>query len=165
MAHLYELTKEIDQLNEVLQGIEDDGLNVDLNLVAMRIEELGLEADAKLTACWRWIKNLESDAEQLKAEKLRIAARQQALQNRAERVKDYVAYCLGEGRKWTQPGGVAAFSWRKSEAVQVQDEALIPDCYCKLERTPVLSLIKQDIKQGATVPGAVVEERVNLQVK
>ena len=123
------------------------------------------EAQEKLSNIWALIKNYSAEADALKAEKQRLAARQSTAERRADWLKQYVAYCIGEGTKWQSPDGSRQFGWRKSEAVVVSDVDAVPDAYCVFERRPLLSEIKKDLKSGAEIPGAVIEGRLNLQVK
>ena len=58
-------------------------------------------------------------------------------------------------------------SYRKSEAVVLTDEAVIPDEYKKEKLTVSIDKteIKKALKAGTEVPGAVIEVRQNLQIK
>lgn len=165
MNNLYELTAEIEKLNAELQAADDQGDEATADVIIARIEALGLEADAKLSAIWRWMKNLEAEGAVLAEEAKRLYERKRRAEGRYESLKGHVATCLGEGRKWQEPGGVAAFGWRKSEAVKVESEDQIPDAWCVFERKPVLAEIKKTLKEGGEVPGALLLQRQNLQVK
>ena len=58
-------------------------------------------------------------------------------------------------------------SYRKSEAVVLTDEAVIPAEYKKEKMTISIDKteIKKALKAGTEVPGAVIEVRQNLQIK
>lgn len=162
--NLYELIDEIEKLSEELDRADDEALTLDLNA---KIEALGLQAHDKLAGLWRWIKNLEAEAEMLAAEKKRLGARQSTLENRVESLKAYVGGVLGEGNKWKQQDGPAAFSWRKSEAVVIDDLDALPDCYVKFEKSADKAAIKADkdpLLKGE-IPGVRLEQRLNLQVR
>lgn len=57
-------------------------------------EALQLARDAKIENVALWIKNLNSDAEALKAEKEAFAAREKAAKNKAESLKRWLAFAL-----------------------------------------------------------------------
>jgi len=168
---LYELSDEIarieDELADILDGEDEPEGGVDPAIAAAldRYDALVLQLDAKLSGMWRWLRNIDARATAVENEAKRLSARGRRLRRLHDGIKRYVAFCLGEGRKWEEPDGPAAFSWRRSEAVEVQDESAIPDCYCVFDRRPLLSEIKKGIKSGATVPGAALVQRMNLQVR
>ncbi|MES2395462.1 MAG: siphovirus Gp157 family protein [Bacteroidota bacterium] len=58
-------------------------------------------------------------------------------------------------------------SFRKSESVEITDKNLIPEVYnmTKVEINPNKSAIKQAIKAGATIPGAQIVVKQNLQIR
>jgi len=58
-----------------------------------------------------------------------------------------------------------AISWRKSSAVEIQNEEVIPDDYYVIKRDISKTLISEAIKAGTTVPGAALVERQNLVIK
>ena len=60
-----------------------------------------------------------------------------------------------------------AFSYRKSERVDVINEEIVPDKFCRFEtkRVPSKTDIKKMLKSGEEVPGCVLVESQNLQIK
>ena len=58
-------------------------------------------------------------------------------------------------------------SYRKSEAVVLTDEAVIPAEYKKEKLTISVDKaeIKKALKAGTSVPGAIIEVRKNLQIR
>ena len=57
--------------------------------------------------------------------------------------------------------------FRKSVAVKVINEELIPDCYIdeKVVKKPNLAEIKASLKLGVSVKGCELEERTNINLK
>ena len=87
------------------------------------------------------------------------------IEARAERLKRSAAEqmtAMGK-RKLETPRCVLAL--RPSKAVEVLDEAKIPDAYFAIKRTVQKAEIAKALKAGAEVPGAVMVERENLTVK
>jgi hypothetical protein len=162
---LYEVTAELEQIIDDYELESEAQANELPDAVKARIVELKDDYHGKLSNIWALIKNYSAEADALKAEKQRLAARQSTAERRADWLKQYVAFCLGEGAKWQSPDGSRQFGWRKSEAVIVSDADAVPDAYCEFKRVPVLTEIKKDLKSGAEVPGATLESRLNLQVK
>jgi hypothetical protein len=57
-------------------------------------------------------------------------------------------------------------SFRKSEAVEVTDETMIPETYLEPQPSKIDKLkIKDALKKGVAVPGAELVQRKNLQIK
>jgi hypothetical protein len=63
--------------------------------------------------------------------------------------------------------GRVELAWRKSEAVEITDEFKVPDQFIKIEQVSKIDklAIKENIKAGEEVPGAVLVTRQNLTVK
>ena len=60
-----------------------------------------------------------------------------------------------------------SMTFRKSERVEIDDESLVPDEWCKFEttRTPMKTEIKKALKNDEKIPGCVLVENMNLKVK
>lgn len=128
---------------------------------------LDMERNAKLEGCALWIKNLEADVEAMKAEEKKLAERRRVLENKAERMRDYVARSMqtfGDPRIETAR---VALSFRKSEALVIADGAEIPEAYVVTKTTtaPDKTALKKALKAGEVIPGVTIEQRHNLQVK
>ena len=99
----------------------------------------------------------------IKDEADKLTERRHILERKAERLKAYLASQM-PGEKFESPR--VAISWRKSEAVRIIDESMIPLCFWK---TPVPQLdkvsVRATIKSGKDVPGATLEEKQNIQIK
>jgi len=157
--NLYEIEKEI--LNCVDRETGEI-INIDaLNILEMKREE-------KIENIALWIKNLLSDAEQIKAEKNALAEREKSARNKAESLKKYLSSCM-KGEKFSTPR--VSISFRKSESVDILkieeimklDDA---DKYLKYsDPTPNKATIAQAIKSGVKIPGCVLIERQNIQIK
>lgn len=134
------------------------------------LDALQMERTAKLEGVACWIKNLEAEADALKAEKENLAKREKAARNKAERLKNWLAYALN-GEKLTT--AKAAISFRKSEAVEIPN----PDLFVVWASTehnsllkysqpePRIKAIKEALKAGVMIPCARLVERQNIQIK
>lgn len=131
------------------------------------LDKLQIQRERKIENILCWIKNLESDAEQIKTEEKALAERRKAAEKKAESLRDYISSILN-GEKF-QTARVAV-SYRKSEAVVVDnmEELLYNNCddyltYKELE--PNKTKIKAALKAGVPVPGCHLEERNNMSIK
>ncbi|MDE7323069.1 MAG: siphovirus Gp157 family protein [Lachnospiraceae bacterium] len=132
------------------------------------LNTLEMERDAKIENIALWIKNLLSDAEQMKAERDALAEREKSAKNKAENLKKYLSGYLN-GKKFSTPK--VAISFRNSTSVEVSDINKImslddADSYLKYsEPTPDKTAIKNAIKSGVQIPGCSLVEKSNIQIK
>lgn len=148
MAALYEINRDLYRLYE--SSVNDDG-EIDETAIDA-IEALELERSEKIENIACLIKNLRSDADQIKAEADKLAKRAKAAQNRADSLKDYLELQLA-GEKFKSPR--VAISWGSTSSVRVEDESLIPAEYTVTETVVKVDKngIKAAIKAGEDVPG------------
>ena len=127
------------------------------------LEQLQMDRDIKIENIACWIKNLQADAEALKARKQAFADRQKAAENKAESLKKYLSEYLG-GQKFSTDK--VAISFRKTSAVNVIDMTKIPEEFLKYkDPEPDKTAIKNAIKAGAVVAGAEVVEGQSISIK
>ena len=89
-----------------------------------RLDCLQIERNEKIENIACWIKNLKSDAEQLKAEADNLLQRRRVAENKAESLKTYLQKAL-EGEKFKTPK--VAISYRKTKSVDVTDISQLPE--------------------------------------
>ena len=148
---IYEFEFEIDEeTGEILNADELDNLKMERE---QKIENIGL-----------YYKNIKAEAEMVKAEKNAMADRQRVLENKAESLKQYLAYALN-GQKFST--GKVAMSFRKSESVNIPDDTKIDDKWCVVTqvRKPDKTAIKEAIKAGEEIAGAEIVVKNNVIVK
>lgn len=134
-----------------------------------RLDQLKEDFEEKVENLAIYVKDLKAQAVALKTEKENLAKRQKAAERRAESIERYLSNVLqGQKRTYTR----AAISYRKSEAVQIVNEAEFLRFYQgrefvkeKIERTIDKNCIKGLLKQGEILVGAWLDERVNIQIK
>lgn len=162
MATLYE----IDQA--ILDCIDGEtGEIIDFEKLA----ELRIARNEKIEKVALWYKNLISDANELKAEITTLGEREKAARNKAESLKKWLSEAL-RGSQMATPR--VAISFRKSEAVEIEDErAFIEwaqlsnnnDLLTYKDPTPNKTAIKKAIKSGQTIEVAALLEKQNIQIK
>ena len=151
--------------NAILNCIDTEtGEVIDID----KLNELQLERDTKIENVACWIKDLKAEAEAIKAEKLALAERQKAAENKAESLKKWLAYAL-DGEKFSTAR--CSVSFKKTEAVEVTEcglEALMKEhdellTYKAPE--PDKTAIKKAIKDGLNVAGVQLVQNVSTIIK
>lgn len=128
-----------------------------------KLQELQMAFDTKVENIGCWIKELSAEAKAIKEEKDKLAARQKVSENKAESLKKYLADILA-GQKFKT--AKVSISYRKSEAVEVTDAALLDDDYFKYSEPTVDKIkVKQALKEGIDLKGVQLVEKENIQIK
>jgi hypothetical protein len=128
-----------------------------------KFEELSMSRDAKIENICLWIKNLKAEAEALKAEKMAFAQRQQAAENKMESLKKYITgYLDGTPFKSAK----VQVSFRKSESLEVSENAMIPDEYLRFKEPEVnKTALKEALKSGINIEGCCIVQNQNIQIR
>ena len=128
-----------------------------------RLEELELERDSKVEGICLWIKNLKAEVEALKAEKDAFAHRQKVAENKMESLKRYISgYLDGTAFESTR----VKVSFRKSEALEIEEGAVIPEEFLRYIEPEVKKAdLKNALKLGKHIDGVSIVERKNIQIK
>lgn len=160
MAKLYEIDAALEQAFEAAVDPETGEVSEEAYRI---IEELQEAKETKLENIGLWIKNLKADAEAYKAEKDSFAKKQKAAENKLESLKGFLAYYLkGETFKTNR----VTISYRASQTVEVDDADLIPAEFTIAQEPKIdKTALKEAIKAGVEVPGAHIENRLNIQIK
>ena len=132
-----------------------------------KLTKLEMERDKKIENIALYIKNLESDAEQIKAEKNALAAREKSAKNKAESLRTFLSRYLA-GQKFSTPK--VAISFRSSTAVEADVEVLqksdIGKEYLRYEEPkPDKTAIKKALQAGLRLPGCMLVLNQNMQIK
>ena len=158
MATLFDIDKAIMEFEFEIDEETGEILN------ANELDNLKMEREQKIENIGLYYKNIKAEAEMVKAEKNAMADRQRVLENKAESLKQYLAYALN-GQKFST--GKVAMSFRKSESVNIPDDTKIDDKWCVVTqvRKPDKTAIKEAIKAGEEVAGAEIIVKNNVIVK
>lgn len=146
--------------NSLLYKLEQDDefdLEAELNTTGDALEE-------KLEACGWMFRNLEAEEIAYATEAKRLKSKADSRARAAQRLKDYIAFCLkGQPQKTKNFN----FTFRQSEQVEILDPESLPECYQRVKTIiePNKELIKQDLKNGATINGVGLLRNYNLQIK
>lgn len=128
-----------------------------------KLDVLQIERDKKIENIVFAIENTENDILGLKEQEEIFKARRKVAEKKLENLKGYLSYAL-QGQKFETVRAKVTF--RKSEAVIVENEELIPSDYWETMETERLDLtaVKKALKAGEDVDGARLEERLNPQI-
>ena len=170
MSSLYEIEKSIIELLENgfnAACVDPDTGEIDETKAAEYLETLQLERGEKVENIAIYIKTLDSDAAAIKAEEKNLAARRQAKERKAERMREYLkSSMLAFGDKKFETARVA-LSFRTSRQVIIADLEKLDKAFIKekVEYAADKTAIKKAIEGGALVDGAYIEEKQNLNIK
>ena len=151
---------EIDQ--EIMDLIDDEtGEIIDSNIGTF--ESLVMERNNKIENVALWIKNLRADAEAYKVEAQAFVDRKKTAERKIETLTRLLEITL-RGQKFKTDR--VQISYRKSNSVQIDKDAKLPDEYLRFkEPEPDKTALKKALKDGIKIEGAWLEEKLNMQVK
>ncbi len=156
---LYEMTKAAADLYELLSADEIDEETFNTTLEAMGAEE-------KLEGYCAIIRELESDADKLKAEKDRIAAKQKTAENGVKRMKEAIINYLHAANLEKAKAGTFSVAISKSKAVVVADESAIPLQYLIAQPAKIdKASIRSELMEGRAVPGATLQINEGVRIR
>lgn len=164
---LYEINRNIeDAIDAMLNSVNEETGEVD-EAAANALTELQEAREKKLDNIGAYLKNLKAEAEALTEECKALKSRADRKKKDIERLKEYVVTCMGEEGLAKFESTRVKFSFRASQKVEVSDEDALPLIWKRevIKYEPDLEKIKAAIKAGETVPGAVLVDRKNLQIK
>ena len=163
MTALYVIANEYRAAAEKLADMD-----LDPQTIVDTLEGLSGELEVKAQSVAYMIRNFEVTAAAIKQHESEQAARRRAIETRAEGLKRYLASCMeATGIEKIEGPGVK-LSFRKSSAVVIDGEDLIPQEYMRVKPAPPpepdKKAIADAIKAGVSVPGAHVENRRSLVI-
>lgn len=158
---------EIDQ--DILNCVDDEtGEIIDIE----KLNALLMEKEKKLENVTLFIKDMKAEAAAVDEEAKKLTARKKTLENKIESLKNWLTFAL-DGEKLRTP---RCYVYQThSTKVSVADEAELIDYFKKTEepdkflrfKDPELKLneIKNALKSGEIIPGAVLEETESIVIK
>ena len=146
----------IDEL--ILRCMDEETGEIDEEMLI----ELQMKNDDKIRNLIEWVCELRGTVEYQKAEIARITELKRTTEDRIERLTKVIRHAL-DGEKWKD--GTHSVSYRKSKAVTITDYNALPLEYLKVKTEPDKTAIKEAIKGGATVEGAMLVENTSVIIK
>lgn len=111
--------------------------------------------------------SLTAKIEECKAHMKRFTEYKKYLERKQERLEKFLVEVSTVTGEKTLYGATSEIKTGKSSYVEIYDESQLPGEYLKtkIEYTPDKTKIKNDIKEGKEVPGAVISERKTIRIK
>lgn len=157
MATLYELTG---QFLEIYNMDIDDETKLD----TLEAIDWTNDYETKVEGYVKVIKSLEADIEARKNEKKRLDGLNKSDQTKIDNLKAALAVSMTETGQTKVDTTLFKVGFRKSEAVVV-DETKLPKKYQVATYKPDKKTLKELLKSGKRIKGAVLEERSNLSIR
>lgn len=129
---------------------------------AAKLDALQMERDEKIENVVLWIKNLTAEAKAIKEERVALAKRQLAAENKALSLKAYLADALG-GKKFQT--AKCAVSFRTSQHIEIAEGASIPDEFLKQTVTVDKAGLTKAIKEGGIIEGVALVEGQSILIR
>ena len=154
------------KINEQLRNAIEFGCDPETGEIidTVALEELEMARDEKIENICLYIKDLKAEAAAIKTEKDVLDARMKASTKKADSLTNYLQLMLS-GQKFKTSR--CAVSYRKTQAVKITDESLLPDTYIrrKVIEEPDKVAIREALKAGGEVAGACLEDRQSMTIK
>lgn len=154
---LYEINQQI--LNAIEYGCDPETGEI---ISAAALNALEMAKEEKTENIVLLIKEINAENKAIKDEEQALAARRVTGERRVEWLKDYLKRSL-DGEKFKTPR--CSVSYRKTQAVQIVDEGALPEDFVTVYTSPRKMAIKEALKAGHAVPGAILEDRMSMIIK
>lgn len=145
-------------------------LDLDAQTVADTLESLSGDLEVKAQAVAMFARNLEANAAAIKEAEKQMAERRKAIENRAERMRQYLLdNMLFAGIQKIECPYFKLSIRDNPAAVDVYEPGLIPAEYMRQPEPPPLAVdkaaIKEVLKVGGEVPGARLTVGQRLEIR
>lgn len=164
MTALYLLANEYRQAAMALSD-----LDMDAQTVADTLEGMSGELEVKAQNVALMVRSLEASADACKQWAKDATERSKAIEARAAGLRDYLRRCMETTGIQKIEGPGVTLSFRKTSAVAIDEQALIPAEFMRTPEPPPPApdkvAIAAALKAGREVPGAHLEHRQSLQIR
>ena len=162
MRNIYELTSDYLAVQELIEQGEFDA-----EVLADTLQGIEDEMEIKAENYGLVMKNIEALSNGVKAEIERLTAYKKQLDQGVASMKENLSKGLLAAEKTKFKTDHFAFSFRKSETVNVIDQNLVPVDYIKVKTKETVdkTALKKALKNGLETEGATIVEKQNLQIK
>lgn len=158
---LYEINE---QLLQAMEGMEiDPDTGEILNYDALN--SLNMEQSKKIEGIACFCIGLKAEADAIKTEEEKLKNRRNANEKTFERLREYIANSMNLIGKDKISTARVVVSFRNSQAVEIQDENILPDEFKRTKVEANKAEISKALKEGKEVPGAVMVKNRSLQIK
>lgn len=169
---LYTIDQELKaRIDSLYDQVDENGELKEVTIEDLKaIEELNQERQTKLENIALFIKNLDAEADAIKAEEESLKARRERIQRKADGLRNLMMYSLMANGDTESSSPRYHAKIRETEATDILNEDLIPEEFMKVKipdpvRNPDKVAIKKAIKAGQEVPGAVLKVNRKLNIE
>jgi len=157
---LFEIHEQIEHI--INTGVDPDTGEIGEDALAA-LEGLELARADKALAIAAYLKGERCEADAVWEQGKRLQERADKHYKRADRLEELIRAYVPAGEKLRDER--CEISWRKSTAVEVSNENLIPLDYMRVQTSVDLKAIGAALESGEKVPGAELVHRQKMQVK
>lgn len=158
---LYELTSNYKNLEELLDNPE-----IPQEMILEALNEVQDNIEEKAVNIAKFIKNVATEADGLKAEEKRLSERRKSLENRADNLKEYLygqLKLVGLNKLKTP---LFSFGIQNNPpSVNVLDEAKIDESYFVVKKELNKKAVLEALKSGQVVEGAEIKQGESLRIR
>ena len=151
MANLYELMSEYDALQA---GLDDDELTDEqLDALLQQVEEMQGSLRSKVDNICRLLRNTDGEVDKFRAEEKRLARRRKALDNKADRVRQWLKSSLDlldVDKIKTDLFEVSIVE--QGHRVVVTDESKLPDEFIRVKRSADMTRLNKAYREDGEIP-------------
>lgn len=157
---LYEMTEQAQTLRDMLDAEEIDEQTFNDTLEAIGAED-------KVNSYCQIIRELDGDNAAIKAEIERLKKRIEHNTSSINRMKQALDGFMTASGKKKEKTPFFSVSYRKSQSVDILNEADIPQEYIKVktETAPDKVAIKAALKAGEAIPGCQLKDTESIQIR
>lgn len=157
---LYEMTAQAQTLRDMLDNDEIDEQTFTDTLEAIGVED-------KVNSYCQIIRELDGDNTAIRAEIERLKKRIEHNTTSIDRMKQALDSFMTASGKKKEKTPFFSVSYRKSQSVDILNEADIPQEYIKVktETAPDKVAIKAALKAGEAIPGCQLKDTESIQIR
>jgi sulfur carrier protein ThiS len=150
-----------DSLKKLEDMAEDDKSLVEY------LDSVELQLKDKVNNVIKFQMSCEATAEAIDTEIKRLTDLKYSYLKKADNIKNYISFSLLKNGIEKLETDISKLSFRKSQSLVITDEKLIPEEFIKIKEVKSIDkiAIKEAIKGGRTIDGAIIEEKQNLQIR
>jgi hypothetical protein len=164
LSKVYEIIEKYLHVENLLEEQEEGSVAYDTLESVLADTEGDLEE--KLEYLTKIQKNYEAQAEMFKAEKDRLAKKQQSSTNKAKNLKGFLEQILLATGKRKLETGIFTLSIQKNPpSLHIDNEDIIPDQFWKVERKVNSTDLKKWIKDGNKLEGVRIVQGEGIRIK
>ena len=158
-------------IDSLYDRVDENGELIEVTAEDLQIiEQLNEERNTKLENIALYCKNLDSEAQAIKAEEESLKKRRERIERKSEGLKNMMIYSLMANGDDKFESSKCCAKIRESKATDIINKDLIPEKFIKVktfepEYNPDKTAIKKAILAGEEVPGAAIKINRKLNIE